>query len=96
MADRPFFTDSADSVPVTSVNPNNDFASSNFDPGDIRPARNVSELQGQVGQLITVFVEHEGREPGPQDSEFWTAYNALIEAFGSTYEPGQGQTISIT
>jgi hypothetical protein len=62
------------------------FSPDDFDPSVIQPAKSVQDLQAQVARLIIVFQDAEGREPAPGDSEFWQAYNTLVQRFGETYE----------
>jgi hypothetical protein len=62
------------------------FDSDDFSGGTIQPAKTAQQLQAQIGQLILVFQDAEGREPAPGDPEFWSAYNSLIQSFIDNYE----------
>ena len=52
-------------------------------PGNVIPAKTVSEWQGQVAELVQAFVSIHKREPNIADGEFWTAYAKLLA--GLTY-----------
>lgn len=50
-------------------------------------AKTITELQAQIAALIQAFQSEENRLPTPTDSEFWSAYNTLVQRFQVAYEP---------
>lgn len=50
------------------------------------PARTVSELLGQAGQLVAFFVAEHAREPDADDGDFWTDFRGLVEAYQGAAE----------
>lgn len=85
-----FFTPSADSAPQRGGPIPSPGATDDFEGADTvglpAPARNVRDLQGQIGELITAFRASENRDPTPADSEFWQAYKTLVERYSGSYE----------
>jgi hypothetical protein len=93
MAKIGLFTPSADSAPLpaSSEGPSaSPGATGGFEGADTTglpaPARNVRDLQGQIGALITAFRASENRDPTPEDKEFWAAYDTLIQRYAQSYE----------
>ena len=85
-----FFTPSKDSGeqrggPPPSPGATGDFRADGFE-SNLRPARNVQDIQGQVGQLIVAFQGEHDREPTPEDAEFWIAYKKLVEGYKESAE----------
>ncbi len=70
-------------------------ASADVTPGTFHPtdadqprsATTINELHGQIGLLISTFQTAERRLPGPDDSEFWSAYRTLVQRFNDNYAP---------
>jgi hypothetical protein len=50
-------------------------------------AKTITELQAQIAQLIQAFQQSENRLPTPTDSQFWSAYNTLVQRYQIAYEP---------
>ena len=57
-------------------------------PDTVVAAKNVNELQGQIGQLIAAFQSSEKRDPGILDTGFWRAYSDLCRAYFEAAQPG--------
>lgn len=86
------FRSSANSAPVTQRDDslrktlNRDKVAKTVAPLRVEPAKNIRELQGQIGDLIAAFQIAEKRDPEPDDAAFWEAYGALLEAHADHYE----------
>lgn len=88
------FTPAADSAPLpgsgSGATPPGPGATGEFQGTETTglpvPAKNINELQGQIGALISAFHSEENRLPTQSDGEFWAAYRTLVERYKANEE----------